>query len=84
MSEGIARKVVDTFRRMGRSATETENLSARELEILGHVARGFQDKEIAEKLFISDATVRTHLRNIYKKLHVRSRTEAALKYLGKS
>lgn len=84
MSEGIARKVVDSFRRMGTSSTDTENLSTRELEILGHVARGFQDKEIAETLFLSDATVRTHLRNIYKKLHVRSRTEAALKYFGRS
>jgi len=81
MSDGIARKVVDTFRQAGRSSKETENLSERETEILGYVAKGYHDKEIAEKLFLSDATVRAHLRNIYKKLHVRSRTEALLKYL---
>ena len=81
MSDGIARKVVEAFRQAGRSSKETENLSERENEILGYVAKGYHDKEIADKLFLSDATVRAHLRNVYKKLHVRSRTEALLKYL---
>ena len=83
MSEGIARRVVQVFRQMGSSSRETENLSQRESEILSHLAKGYHDKEIAEKLFLSVETVRTHLRNIYKKLHVRSRTEAVLKYLKK-
>jgi len=83
MSDQIARKVVEAFRKMGKSSKETENLSERELEILSHVAKGYRDKEIAYKFFISIRTVRTHLRNIYKKLHVRSRTEAVLKYLQK-
>ncbi len=81
MSDRIARKVVQAFQRMDRSSSEVENLTQRESEILSYVARGFQDKEIAEKLFLSSETVRTHLRNIYKKLHVRSRTEATLKFL---
>jgi DNA-binding NarL/FixJ family response regulator len=83
MSDRIARKVVQAFQQMGKSSEETENLTQRESEILSYVAKGFQDKEVAEKLFLSFETVRTHLRNIYKKLHVRSRTEATLKYLQK-
>ncbi len=83
MSDQIARKVVQAFREMGKSSKETENLSDREIEILSFLAKGFHDKEIADKFFLSVKTVRTHLRNIYKKLHVRSRTEAVLKYLQK-
>jgi len=83
MSTQIARKVVQAFRQMGMSSRETENLTERENEILGYLAKGYQDKEIADKFFLSVKTVRTHLRNIYKKIHVRSRTEAVLKYLKK-
>ncbi|MGD8307410.1 MAG: response regulator transcription factor [Ignavibacteria bacterium] len=83
MSDQIARKVVVAFQQMGKSDNETENLSERENEILSYLAKGYHDKEIADKLFLSVKTVRTHLRNIYKKLHVRSRTEAVLKYLNK-
>ncbi len=81
MSNAIARKVVQAFRQMGTSAKDLENLSDRESEILSFVAKGYRDKEVAEKFFISPETVRKHLRNIYQKLHVRSRTEAVLKYL---
>lgn len=83
MSDQIARKVVQAFREMGKSSKETENLSEREMEILSFLAKGYHDKEIAEHFFLSVKTVRTHLRNIYQKLHVRSRTEAVLKYLKK-
>lgn len=83
MSVQIARKVVDAFRKIGKSAKDTENLSDRENAILSQVVKGYQDQEIADELCISVKTVRTHLRNIYKKLQVRSRTEAALKYLQK-
>jgi DNA-binding NarL/FixJ family response regulator len=83
MSSPIARRVVQAFARMGSSSKELENLSERENEILSNVAKGFQDKEVAAKLFISVETVRKHLRNIYQKLHVRSRTEAVLKFLQK-
>jgi DNA-binding NarL/FixJ family response regulator len=78
MSSRIARKVVQTFQAIGTSSEETENLSKREHEILFYLAKGYRYKEIAEALFISIETVRTHLRNIYEKLHVRSRSEAVL------
>ncbi len=82
MSDQIARRVVEAFRTMGTSRLENENLSDRENEILAAVAKGYRDKEVAERLFLSVETVRTHLRNIYRKLHVRTRTEAVLKFLG--
>jgi DNA-binding NarL/FixJ family response regulator len=63
------------------SASETDQLSAREMEILALVAEGLSNKEIGARLHISFTTVRTHLMHIYEKLHVRCRTEAAAKYL---
>jgi DNA-binding NarL/FixJ family response regulator len=51
------------------------------MQILALLAEGFANKEIATRLDISNATVRTHLMHIYEKLHVRCRTEAAAKYL---
>lgn len=83
MSAEIARKVVQSFQEMGPSQIETENLTKREEEILSLLSKGYKYKEIAESLFISKETVRSHLRNIYEKLHVRSRTEAVVKYLNK-
>jgi len=84
MSSQIARKVVQYIQGQGSNADETATLSKRELEILTHLAKGYQYKEIADMLGISVLTVRNHLRNIYEKLHVRSRTEAVVKFLGKS
>ena len=83
MSSQIARKVISAFQTINKSSDETEVLSSREKEILSYLAKGFRYKEIAEKLFISIETVRTHLRNIYEKLHVHSRTEAVLKFFNK-
>ena len=82
MSDQIARKVVQAFQQMGKSSKETENLSEREMEILSYLSKGYHDKEIAEHFFLSVKTVRTHLRNIYQKLHVRSRAQAVARYLG--
>jgi DNA-binding NarL/FixJ family response regulator len=56
-------------------------LSDREEEILQELSKGYSTKEIAERTSVSVNTVRTHLQHIYDKLHVRSRTEAILKYL---
>jgi DNA-binding NarL/FixJ family response regulator len=83
MTGRIARMVVQSFRRMGTSKKETENLTPRELEILELLATGDLCKEIAEKLGLSLRTVHTHLKNIYEKLHVRSRTQAVLKFFGR-
>lgn len=81
MSNAIARKVVQHFQH--RPANETQNLTGREHEILSLLAKGHQYKEIADRLHISALTVRTHITNIYQKLHVTCRTEAVLKFLGR-
>jgi DNA-binding NarL/FixJ family response regulator len=81
MSGQIARMVVESFRKFGDSNNEMENLTKREEEILSLLAKGYKYKEIGDTLFIGVETVRSHLRRIYEKLHVRSRTEAAVKYL---
>ncbi|MBE6397935.1 MAG: response regulator transcription factor, partial [Lentisphaerae bacterium] len=81
MSGSVARKVVQSFHRMGTSNDESENLSPREAEILQFLAEGYLYKEIAEKCSIGIETVRTYIKRIYDKLHVRSRTEAVVKHL---
>jgi DNA-binding NarL/FixJ family response regulator len=80
MSSYIARKVVQSFRRQGASSKPAENLSKRETDVLDYVSRGYTNKEIAEALGLSAETVRGYLKTIYSKLHVRSRTEAAMKF----
>jgi DNA-binding NarL/FixJ family response regulator len=81
MSAEIARLVVEAFHRpVGNEASKAFNLSKRETEIVQLVAKGMANKEIAADLSISVETVRVHLKHIYEKLHVRSRTEAAMKY----
>jgi len=83
MSSEIARKVLSTFREPAPApAAAEENLSRREQEVLELLSQGCANKEIADKLSISIETVTWHLRHIYTKLHVRSRTQAALKYLS--
>jgi len=79
MSRSIARKVIESFHSTGLKDIKY-NLSKRESEILQLLAKGFRYKEIADKLFISTETVRTHIRNIYSKLQVQSRTDAINKY----
>ncbi len=83
MTSEVARKVVQSFRRPARSkAAENAKLTPREEEILKLLAQGYVTKEISDKLGITYFTSQTHLKNIYEKLHVRSRTEAVLKYLS--
>lgn len=75
MSSQIARMVVSTFREPVSPSIQDE-LSPREHEILRCLACGDRSKEIADKLGIAVATVNTHIRHVYEKLHVRSRAEA--------
>jgi DNA-binding NarL/FixJ family response regulator len=80
MSSNIARKIVQSFQRFSPSAAEPDNLSPREREVLELLARGYLYKEIAEALHISVPTVNTHIRRIYEKLHVRSRSQAVARF----
>ncbi len=82
MSSQIARRVVETFHQPIVEKKTLSNLTPREQEILELLVKGYRYREIAEQLFISLDTVRTHIRHIYEKMQVRSRTEAATKYLG--
>ena len=75
MSGHIARKVVKSFDII-QPNPELQKLSQRETEILTYLSKGLRYKEIANILFVSNETVRTHVRNIYQKLQVNSRTEA--------
>ncbi len=81
MSSQIARLVLSTFRERGKHKHDLGQLTPREEEILALLSKGHRYQEIAKELSISLRTVGTHLHNIYEKLHVRSRTEAAAKYL---
>ncbi len=82
MSSAIARKVVRNFQKTPPSKNRDHNLTRRETDILEQLVKGSLYKEIASDLGIGLETVRTHLHNIYTKLHVRTRTEAVVKYLG--
>ncbi len=82
MSREIAHKVIASFQKKGRASAEVEDLSPREREILELLAEGFANKEIAARIGLTERTVRWHLLHVYHKLHVHSRTEAALKYLS--
>jgi len=89
MSRQIARRVVQYFQEVSQvpatpqRAPEVESLTEREGQVLSLLAKGHAYKEIADLLNISFETVRSYVRTIYDKLHVHSRTEATLKYLGR-
>ena len=82
MTSEIARMLVRSFRTPS-AQPNVQNLTARESEMLMLLAKGLSNKEIADHANISSGTVRNHLEHIFKKLHVRCRTEAAAKYLRK-
>jgi DNA-binding NarL/FixJ family response regulator len=81
MSSQIARMLVQSFHKTRSAVPAREALTDREEEILRLIARGYRSKEVAEALGISVQTVETHLRNIYDKLHVRSRAGAVARFL---
>jgi len=81
MSASIARKVIRSFQEEPATRIQDYNLTARENEILYSLVEGLSYKKIAEKYFVSISTIRTHICNIYQKLHVNSKTEAVAKVL---
>lgn len=82
-SSAVAKKILDFFAHQNvvliSPANEDYHLSKRENEILSLMTEAYNFKAIAERIFVSYETVRTHVRNIYKKLHVTSRSEAVIK-----
>ncbi|NGO37874.1 response regulator transcription factor [Limisphaera ngatamarikiensis] len=83
MTSHIARKVVQSFRQPTPPGADLPGLTTREQQVLELLAKGYIYKEIAAMLNISYATVHNHIRHIYNKLQVRSRTQAVAKYLGR-
>jgi DNA-binding NarL/FixJ family response regulator len=81
MSNSIARKVVASFQKADEAGEKKNLLTAREQRVLDLLAQGLAYKQIGDEMDISINTIRTHLRHIYEKLHVQSRTEAVAKYL---
>jgi DNA-binding NarL/FixJ family response regulator len=81
MTPQIARRIVQRFRKGGPEPAIVENLTPREREVLEQLALGNRYKEISDNLGISLDGIRFHVRGVYNKLHVHSRTEAVLKYL---
>jgi DNA-binding NarL/FixJ family response regulator len=85
MSSNIARQIISVFhqkKNMNGNGADYE-LTSREKEVINHLADGYNYQEIADKIFISVDTVRHHIRNIYKKLHVHSQSEAVAKAIRK-
>ncbi len=78
MSPEIARRVVSFF---SKRTNKLQSLTERELKILEHISKDATYKDVAEDLDLSPATIRNHLHNIYKKLHVKNRDEAVDTYL---
>ncbi|MGE5438186.1 MAG: response regulator [Syntrophothermus sp.] len=84
MSSRIARKIINTFQQTKKIPELPDyDLSAREKDVLNLLGEGNNYQEIADALYISVDTVRHHIRNIYKKLHVHSMSEAVAKAIRK-
>jgi DNA-binding NarL/FixJ family response regulator len=81
MSPEVARRVVLMFQKFAPSRVEEACLSERELEVLQLLAQGHSYKTCADRLAISHDTIRFHVRNIYDRLHVHSKSEAVIKAL---
>lgn len=82
MTANVARKVLQYFQGQPKTQKEDYHLSDRELDIVKGLVNGYSYKAIANELFISIDTVRSHIRRIYEKLHVNSKTEAVLKAIN--
>jgi DNA-binding NarL/FixJ family response regulator len=82
MSSQIARRVIESFRRKAKARDESVRLSVREEQILLLLSQGYPNKLIADKLSLSIDTVCSHLKHVFEKLHVNSRTEAVVRYMA--
>jgi DNA-binding NarL/FixJ family response regulator len=82
MTSEIARRVIEAFRSKGKIRDESLRLSVREEQILLLLSKGYSNKMIAERLEISIDTVCHHLKHVFEKMHVSSRTEAAVRYMA--
>lgn len=82
MTSQIARRVIESFRRKSRERDEGTKLSVREEQILRLLSQGYSNKLIADKLELSIDTVCSHLKHVFEKLHVNSRTEAVVRYMA--
>lgn len=82
MTSQIARRVIESFRRKAKARDEFVRLSVREEQILVLLSQGYSNKLIADKLEISIDTVCSHLKHVFEKLHVSSRTEAVVRYMA--
>lgn len=83
ISPSMASKLLTEFAAMSKASTEkpqvpTPHLTDREMEVLKLVAQGLNNRDIAKRLFISENTVKNHIRNILEKLHLHSRMEAVV------
>jgi DNA-binding NarL/FixJ family response regulator len=83
MSTNIARKVIRRFRQFEPSADKAEGLAPREREVLDLLSSGYAYKEIADQMGITSETVRSYVKVICKKLHVKNRLEAVARYSQK-
>jgi DNA-binding NarL/FixJ family response regulator len=81
MSPSIARKVIQAFQAKPSKVTEDYQLTTRESEILYSLVDGLSYKKMAEKYCVSISTIRTHICNVYYKLHVNSKSQAVAKAL---
>jgi DNA-binding NarL/FixJ family response regulator len=82
MTSQIARRVIESFRKKAKQRDETVHLSMREEQILMLLSQGYANKLIADKLELSIDTVCSHLKHVFNKLHVSSRTEAVIRYMA--
>ncbi len=81
MTPTIAKQAFELFKKFAPAKEEKFNLSERETEVLSLLVDGLSNEEISNKLFISIQTVRNHIRHIYEKLHVHSKSQAVVKAL---
>jgi DNA-binding NarL/FixJ family response regulator len=82
MTSEIARRVIESFREKNQIRDESIRLTMREEQVLVLISQGYTNKTIADKLGLSIDTVCGHLKLVFKKLHVSSRTEAVIRYMA--